>query len=360
MAKVSVLIAMSGGVDSSVAAVKLLEAGYRVIGITMKLWDSQEGFSPGRGCCSLDDARDAQAVAGKLGFPHYVLNLKDEFQKYVIDDFISEYRTGRTPNPCIRCNSFLKWGALWEKKRSLGVDFIATGHYAQILPTEDGVGLFRAKSSDKDQSYALWGISRNKLAHTLLPLGALEKAEVRKIAQNLGLRVADKAESQEICFIPDNDYSAFLHNIGIEIGEGEIVDEAGNIIGHHPGYHHYTIGQRKGLGGGFIAPMFVYMIDPQTNRIYVGEREKILFNIVYASNINWLISHPPDSEFTAIVKVRYRDAGREAVISLLSEKSLKAYFPQGVEAPTPGQSLVVYDKERVIAGGIIDRCELHK
>jgi tRNA-specific 2-thiouridylase len=351
---------MSGGVDSSVAAVKLVEAGYQVVGVTMKLWDFSEGNRPGRGCCSIDDALDAQAVAGKLGFPHYVLNLKEEFQKYVIDDFIAEYRSGRTPNPCIRCNSYLKWGALWDKKENLGIDYIATGHYAQILATSDGFGLFTAHSREKDQSYALWGIPQNRLAKTLFPLGALDKSQVRKIAGELGLKVAGKSESQEICFIPDNNYSSFLQKSGFNIGEGEIVDEKGKVLRHHPGYHHYTIGQRKGLGGGSPHPMFVYKIEPQSNRVYVCERERVIFNVVYADRINWLISPPPASEFTAIAKVRYRDPGRSAVISILSDNNIKAYFLQGVEAPTPGQSLVIYEGERVIAGGIIDRCELHK
>ncbi len=345
---------MSGGVDSSVAAALLAENCAMVVGVTMKLWDFlPEQQHPGKGCCSIEDAADAAAVAAKLGIPHYVLNLKDDFFKQIVEDFISEYRAGRTPNPCIRCNAFLKWGALWKKKEELGLDYLATGHYAQVIENGGEFGLYRAQNLRKDQSYALWGIPFHKLSNTLFPIGQLTKEEVRGKAEALGLRTAKKPESQEICFIPDNDYGSFLRGHGVKIERGEMVDAQGKVIGEHSGYCDYTIGQRKGLGGGAPYPLFVNQIDPLTNRIYVGPREEVIFRNITVSEVNWLISEPLASDFSATVKIRYNDPGKEASVKLLSLNRLSIEFVHGVEAPTAGQSAVVYLDDRVICGGII-------
>jgi len=349
---------MSGGVDSSTAAAMLTETCSTVVGVTMKLWDfPPELQPPGRGCCSIEDAADAAAVAAKLGIAHYVLNLKDEFHAQIITDFISEYRAGRTPNPCIRCNSFLKWGALWKKKEELGLEYLATGHYAQIIEAGGEFGLYRAQNLRKDQSYALWGIPYQKLSRTLFPLGRLTKEEVRRKAEVLGLRTAKKPESQEICFIPDNDYGSFLRRQGVKIDKGEMVDGRGNVIGEHTGYCDYTIGQRKGLGGGAPYPLFVNQIDAQNNRIYVGPRAEVVFRKIAVSEVNWLAAEPLAVDFSATVKIRYNDPGREALVRPISREILSIDFARGVEAPTPGQSAVVYKDNRVICGGIIQSME---
>lgn len=350
----SVLIAMSGGVDSSTAASLLVQQGYNVVGITMKMWDFPDGSAlPQSGCCSLRDTLDAADTAAKIGVPHYTVNLKDEFYEDVIRNFIDEYKAGRTPNPCIRCNTFLKWGALWKKKEELGLDYIATGHYARILNIRGEIGLYRSLNLTKDQSYALWGIPYKKLKSTIFPLGELTKDTVRKNAKLLGLRTADKPDSQEICFVPDKKYGNFLRNHGVKIDKGEIVDFEGNIIGAHPGYIHYTIGQRKGLGGGAAEPLYVSRIDPAENRIVVGIRDTIRFKCVTVKNLNWLIEEPPASPFTAEIKIRYKDHGNTGEVVILNDGTLKIEFPDGVEAPTPGQSAVVYQEDRVICGGII-------
>ena len=353
----SVLIAMSGGVDSSTAASLLVKMGYKVVGVTMKLWDFPDGTAvPQRGCCSFRDTMDAADTAAKIGIPHYTVNLKDEFYEDVIRDFISEYKAGRTPNPCIRCNTFLKWGALWKKKEELGLDYIATGHYARVLNYQGDIGLYRSLYLRKDQSYALWGIPYAKLKSTIFPLGELTKDTVRKNAKLLGLRIADKPDSQEICFIPDKNYGSFLHRHGVKIDNGEIVDTDGNKIGTHPGYIHYTIGQRKGLGGGAAEPLYVSRIDPAKNRIVAGTRDTIRFKSITVQNINWLVEEPLVSPFSAEIKIRYNDPGRPGEAAPQNDGTLRIDFPDGVDAPTPGQSAVVYRDGRVICGGIIISC----
>jgi len=354
----SVLIAMSGGVDSSVAAARLMEAGYEVVGVTMKLWDFPAGSDiPERGCCSVDDTLDAASVAAKLGFPHYTVNLLNDFSREVIDDFIGEYRLGRTPNPCIRCNTYLKWGALWAKMEELDLDYIATGHYARVLDDGSEPGLFRSINLKKDQSYALWGIDYHKLKRTIFPLGDVRKEEVRLKAEKMGLRTANKPESQEICFIPDNNYGNFLKGRGVISSEGEIIGPDGNVMGKHDGYIHYTIGQRKGLGGGAPFPLFVNRIDPLNNRVYAGPVEDAVFRKILVKQVNWLTEKTPLEKFNGQVKIRYNDPGRDAVITSTGENTLSIEFPDGVPAPAPGQSAVIYLKARVICGGIIDSVE---
>ncbi|MBC8204211.1 tRNA 2-thiouridine(34) synthase MnmA [bacterium] len=354
--KGSVLVAMSGGVDSSVAAVTLQQMGYQVIGITMKLWDMPaDSPAPLKGCCSQEDSYNAASVASKFGFPHYTLNLEAYFKREIIDNFISEYRAGRTPNPCVKCNASMKWGALWRKKEELGLDYIATGHYARIVNENDEPALLKAVDSSKDQSYALWAVPYERLADTLLPDGDFTKREIRRKAVEFGLSNAQRQESQEICFIPDNDYPGFLLKNGIRLEPGEIVDIDGIAVGEHHGYQHYTIGQRKGLGGGFKHPMYVFEIDPAQNRIYIGPKESIIYKRIEVSGMNWLTNDIPKSEFTAEVKIRYRDIGRKALVYPMKDDRCSIYFPGGAEAPAPGQSAVIYFGDRVIGGGIIDR-----
>lgn len=345
---------MSGGVDSSVAAAKLVEAGFKVVGVTMKLWDNPPGAEkPARGCCSLQDADDAKSAADMLGFQHYTMNLRTDFERYIIDDFIREYRAGRTPNPCVKCNALVKWGMLWDKMNELKLDYIATGHYARTMKTGDGMGLFRSTNSLKDQSYALWGIDRHKLERTLFPLGEMSKEDVITDAVKMGLRVDSRAESQEICFVPNDDYGKFLNDAGLNVTEGEILDHTGKVVGTHRGYIHYTIGQRKGLGGGWRQPMYVKRIDPEENRIHIAPRGEVLFHKIEAGKANWLIQPIPRSEFPAVVKIRYRDPGGEAIVVPEGDDRMTIHFPQGAEAPTPGQSAVIYRNDRVLGGAII-------
>ena len=345
---------MSGGVDSSAAAAKLVQDGYEVVGATMKLWEAGEDHEPVTGgCCSVKDAHDARMVAAKLGFRHVTLDMRSKFQVSVIDDFIAEYRAGRTPNPCIRCNTFLKWDSLWEKKDQFGLEFIATGHYARILETEDGVGLFKAKHLRKDQSYALWGMPREKLAKTIFPLGEMEKKDVRKFTEESGLRISDKPESQEICFIPDNDYGKFLEKSGIPSPKGDIIDHEGRIIAEHNGIIHYTIGQRKGLGGGYSEPMYVNKIDPVNNTVHIGPRDRILFRKIEVEKVNWLVTDIPSSVFEGDVKIRYADKGVPAEVIPIDGSRVGIICQNGFSAPTPGQSAVIYIGDRLIGGGVI-------
>jgi len=347
---------MSGGVDSSVAAAKLLESGFKVVGVTMKLWDNPPGVNyPARGCCSQQDVDDAKSVAKELGFQHQTLNLGTDFERYIIDDFIREYRAGRTPNPCVRCNALIKWGVLWDMMRKFGLNFIATGHYARTMRTDDGAGLFRSTNLRKDQSYALWGIHREKLEQTIFPLGEMSKDDVRAEAVKLGLQAASRAESQEICFIPDDDYRKFLVNAGVNAGEGDILDLDGKVVGIHKGYIHYTIGQRKGLGGGWLQPMYVKRIDPMENRLYVAPKEEMSSHNIEVDKVNWLVHPIPQKVVRAVVKIRYRDPGGEAIVAPQGDNRMTIHFPEGVEAPTSGQSAVVYQGDRILGGGVIER-----
>ncbi|TKJ39826.1 tRNA 2-thiouridine(34) synthase MnmA [candidate division LCP-89 bacterium B3_LCP] len=359
---------MSGGVDSSVTAALLKDQGYDVVGLTMKLFDKElipDVFSSERGCCNIDAIGRARSVCHLLGIPHYPLDFAEDFFNFIVEDFIDEYLSGRTPNPCIRCNSYLKWGKLFDKAKMLGCDKIATGHYARIAEDSGSFKLLRANSRYKDQSYALWGIPRDRLADTLLPLGTYSKTQVRKVASRLKLKSAETPESQEICFVPDGHYVDFLKEqkpqFFADLGSGELVcegDEGLQKLGEHPGFPHYTVGQRKGLGGGFPDPRYVIRIEPESNRVVIGAKEKLYARTFHVDQVNWLIPVPA-GEVEADVQIRYRSGAFPAVISPLKDsdnedKRWKVEFTEPVEAITPGQSAVFYfNDERLIGGGRI-------
>jgi tRNA-specific 2-thiouridylase len=354
---------MSGGVDSSVAAALLHERGYQVIGVTMNLWDyDRVGGNVNRdsGCCSIDTMDDARSVCHTLGVPHYVVNFREQFEAAVTDDFISEYIEGRTPNPCVRCNTYIKWGVLLQKAQKLGADKIATGHYARSSFDEHRGRylLKRGKDKDKDQSYALWGIRQDGLAQTIFPVGEFRKEEIRQIARNLGLRTAEKSESQEICFIPDNDYTRYLKmkrpELETELQKGEVLDQEGNLLGTHRGYPFYTIGQRKGLGIAVGQPVYVTEIDPENNRISVGSNDDLCHIGLFAKNLNWIAIENPKAEMEVEAKIRYNDAGSLAQVIPIGEDRVKILFHEPQRAVTPGQSVVFYQDDVVVGGGIIE------
>lgn len=358
-----VVVAMSGGVDSSVAAALLHEHGYRVIGITLNLWDydsSGGNLNYNSGCCSIDTIGDARAVCHKLGVPHYVLNLRDEFNAAVQENFIAEYFIGRTPNPCVRCNTYIKWGALLQRVEDLGAGFLATGHYCRIRLDADSNRwqLLRAVDQNKDQSYALWGVKQAALARTLFPLGGLRKPETRMLARDLGLKTSEKPESFEICFIPDNDYRRYLRHRAPERVEamcnGEFVDMEGNALGQHQGAAFYTVGQRKKLGLAAGRPVFVTNIDATTNTITIGSHGDLLQQRFTAASVNWISEFRPPDGRKMTCKIRYRDPGAPATLWNAEESVVRVKFDEPQRAITPGQSAVFYDGDIVIGGGVID------
>jgi tRNA-specific 2-thiouridylase len=358
----TVVVAMSGGVDSSVAAALLHERGYRVIGVTMNLWDyDRVGGNVNRdsGCCSIDTMDDARAVCHRLGVPHYVVNFRDEFEAAVTDDFITEYLEGRTPNPCVRCNTYIKWGVLLQKAVELDAGKIATGHYARSLYDEtNGRWLLkRGKDQHKDQSYALWGIRQRGLAQTFFPIGEFEKEEIRQIARNLDLQIAEKRDSQEICFIPDNDYGRYLKakrpELETNFKNGEILNREGQVLGHHQGYPFYTIGQRKGLGIALGEPAYVTEINAVDNSVRVGSNRDLEHQGLIADNINWIALKTLDDECRAEAKIRYNDSGAAARIRPTDDGSVEVLFDEPQRAVTPGQSVVFYQEDIVLGGGVI-------
>jgi tRNA-specific 2-thiouridylase len=360
-----VLVAMSGGVDSSVAAVMLKEQGYDVIGITMKTWDySRVGGKSDKetGCCTLESMNDARQIAVNYGFKHFIVDIRDEFGDWVIDRFVKDYVEGRTPNPCVLCNTHIKWAAMLRRADNLGCDFIATGHYANIREENGRYVISRGLDANKDQSYALWGVEQKHLARTKFPLGSYKKTEIRQMAEDFGLtKVAGKPDSYEICFVPDDDYRRFLKDRvdGLEerVKGGKFVDQDGNIVGEHEGYPFYTIGQRRGLDLALGKPVYVTHIDPETNIIEVGEKKDLISTTCKAKELNMVkYDRVPEDEMEITGMIRYNDsADATGYLTQLSDDEIKVTFPTGREAITPGQAIVCYEGNDVLAGGWIHK-----
>jgi len=354
-----VLLGMSGGVDSSVAGYLLREQGYDVIGVTMKVWPQDCISRAEDKCCGPQAVADARAVAHSLGIPHYVVDEADQFERTVIDYFTSEYQAGRTPNPCVMCNEKLKFGNLWGKAEALGCDFIATGHYAIIEHHRDRAVLRKGIDPRKDQSYFLFSLRQPQLRRALTPLGTMRKPEIRKIARSLGLKVADKIDSQEICFVPGHDYKAFLrsHLGENEFHRGEIYDVEGNFVGEHDGIELFTIGQRKGLPGGSAKPRYVVDLDAETKRVIVGDVEDLVCDEFEIDRTNWIARELPDEDVDATVKIRYSHPGTPATVTSLENHRARIRLHEPQRAITPGQAAVIYDGDVVIGGGWICRSE---
>ena len=357
-----ILVAMSGGVDSSVASVMLHEQGYEVIGLTMKTWDyatSGTTNSKETGCCSLDSINDARTLAVNYGFPHYILDIRNEFGDFVIDNFVDEYLAGRTPNPCVLCNTYIKWEALLKRADKLDCEFIATGHYANIRQQDSGrYVISKGKDENKDQSYVLWGVSQKNLARTKFPLGSFTKAEIRQMALDMGQEeLAKKSESYEICFVPDNDYRAFLkhkvEDLEERVAGGNFVNTQGMVIGQHKGYPFYTIGQRKGLGVAFGEPMFVTQILPESNTVVLGRADELERSEAAVRNVNLIkyanINEPLEN---VVTKIRYKDAGTLSTI-VQEGNNMKVSFDHNVSAIAPGQSAVFYEGSDLLGGGFL-------
>jgi tRNA-specific 2-thiouridylase len=353
-----VVLAMSGGVDSSVAAYLLKEQGYDVVGLFMRTGvrasDHDSRADHKKGCCSALDAGDARRVADRLDIPFYSLDFERDFDR-IIDYFADEYLEGRTPNPCVVCNSWLKFGRLWSYGRQLDADFIATGHYAQVLRHGDDVELHRAADPDKDQSYVLHGLRRSILPRLLFPVGGMVKEEVRRLARRAGLPVADKPDSVEICFVPDGDHAGLIHRRRPgQATAGSFVDSAGRLLGRHDGYERYTIGQRKGLGVAAARRRYVLRIVPETQTVVLGDREDLLTSGLTAARVNWLLQAPPAGLLACAAKIRYRHEPAAATVTSLPGGGVRVEWREPQSAVTPGQAVVFYDDSRVLGGGWIE------
>ena len=357
--KKKVAVGMSGGVDSSVAAYLLKEQGYDVIGVTMQIWQDEDPLAQAEngGCCGLSAVDDARRVADRLGIPYYVLNFKREFKENVIDYFMDEYMHARTPNPCIACNRYVKWEALLNRARELGCDYIATGHYARVVQLDNGRYALKKSATDrKDQTYALYNLTQEQLAHTLMPIGEYEKEQIREIAAKIGLLIANKPDSQEICFIPDNDYAGYIEReSGKTFPKGNFVDLEGNVLGTHKGIIHYTIGQRKGLGLSMGSPVFVVDIRPETNEVVIGSNLDTFHDSLYAGKVNLMSVDALEGEREVVAKIRYSHKGAPCRIKMVDEDTVLCKFEEPVRAITPGQAVVFYDGDIVLGGAVIDR-----
>lgn len=354
----TVVVGMSGGVDSSVAAYLLKEQGYQVIGVTMQIWqdESEEQMEHEGGCCGLSAVDDARRVATQLGIPYYVMNFKKEFEERVIRYFISEYVEGRTPNPCIACNRYVKWESLLKRSMDIGADYIATGHYARVVQMPNGrYALKKSATDEKDQTYALYNLTQHQLAHTLMPVGEFDKDHIREIAKKIDLRVANKPDSQEICFIPDHDYAKFIEENGYPSREGNFVDIYGNVIGRHKGITHYTVGQRKGLGLSLGHPAFVVRIDVEKNEVVIGENADVFTNRLVAERLNFMTIEKLEEPMRVMAKIRYNHKGSICTVKPLGEDLMECVFDEPVRAVTPGQAVVLYDGDYVVGGGTIIR-----
>ena len=350
-----VLIGMSGGVDSSVSAALLKEEGYEVIGATMKLWEDKDNPEVEGGCCSFSAAYDAKRVCDKLDIPHYTLNCEDDFQKFVIDDFIECYKNCKTPNPCVECNKYLKFGTFYKKAQELGCEYISTGHYSKVEFSEkyNSYVLKKSDSEKKDQTYFLYSIPKEVLSHIIFPLEKFkEKDDVRKIAEKYELRVAHKKDSQEVCFIPDNNYGGFLEkNINEEIRTGNIVLKDGTILGKHKGLIYYTVGQRKGMGIAYKEPLYVLKLDSIKNEVVVGTEDELYSKELYANELNFLLDIDLAKPIEVMAKVRYRAKAAKAILYPEENGKVKLEFIEPQRAITPGQSVVFYIDDDIVLGG---------
>jgi tRNA-specific 2-thiouridylase len=354
MARDRVVVAMSGGVDSSVAALLLAQEGYEVVGVTLRLWSGEESGEPaaGRGCCTIEDIDDARRVCQMIGARHYLVNAEREFRTFVVDYFVREYQRGRTPHPCILCNDRIKFDFLLQRALLLGADYVATGHYARTVTEPDGEArLLRSLDPAKDQSYVLFGLGQARLRRLRLPLGWHTKEEVRGLARAAGLPVAEKPDSQDVCFIPPGGYGEFLQ-ARVSPTPGEVVDSAGRVLGRHPGVEFFTVGQRRGLGFSSLTPMYVIRLEPETRQVVVGPEEELYAPGLRAQEVRWIRGRPPQGTVSVDAKIRYKASEAPATLVADGDGAL-VWFEKPQRAVTPGQAVVFYQGAEVLGGGFI-------